>query len=180
VTPRCDRCAALPIRSGPHPPHDLIAEDGVLDDLDLAVNVNAAIEIGKPPVEDNALALRWSGVDFETGTVSIDGTVSIGDDGSQLRATTKTKKSRRIGVSSITLAYLRAHKDRLEELLSTAAGEPVEVEPDPLVFSGGRAAAAMFSTPAHGALTRRAAGSGSSRTEPVSAPASTCTDCATR
>jgi integrase len=138
VTPRCDRCAALPIRSGPHPPHDLIAEDGVLDDLDLAVNVNAAIEIGKPPVEDNALALRWSGVDFETGTVSIDGTVSIGDDGSHLRATTKTKKSRRIGVSSITLAYLRAHKDRLEELLSTAAGEPVEVEPDPLVFSGGR------------------------------------------
>jgi integrase len=84
------------------------------------------------------LALRWSGVDFETGTVSIDGTVSIGDDGSQLRSTTKTRKARRIGVSSITLAYLRAHKDRVEELLSTAAGEPVEVEPDSLVFSGGR------------------------------------------
>jgi integrase len=84
------------------------------------------------------LALRWSGVDFETGTVSIDGTVSTGDDGSQLRSTTKTKKSRRIGVSSITLAYLRDHRDRVEELLSIAAGEPVEVEPGSLVFSGGR------------------------------------------
>jgi hypothetical protein len=43
-----------------------------------------------------------------------------------------------IGVSSITLAYLRDHRDRVEELLSIAAGEPVEVEPGSLVFSGGR------------------------------------------
>jgi integrase len=84
------------------------------------------------------LALRWSGVDFETGTVSIDGTESIGDDGSQLRSTTKTKKSRRIGVSSISLAYLRDHRDRVEGLLSIAASEPVEAEPGSLVFSGGR------------------------------------------
>jgi integrase len=84
------------------------------------------------------LALRWSGVDFQTGTVSIDGTVSIGEDGPQLRSTTKTKKPRKIGVSSITLAHLRHHKDRVEELLSMAAGEPVEVDPDSLVFSGGR------------------------------------------
>lgn len=84
------------------------------------------------------LALRWSGVSFDTGAVTVVGTVSIGDDGSQLRSTTKSKKPRRVGVSSITLEYLRAHKDRVEELLSTAAGEPVEVGPDWLVFSGGQ------------------------------------------
>lgn len=82
------------------------------------------------------LALRWSGVDFEAGTISIDGTVSIGDDGSQLRSTTKTKKSRTVGISSITLAHLRAHRQRVDELLQTAAGEPLEV--DSLVFTGGR------------------------------------------
>jgi integrase len=84
------------------------------------------------------LALRWAGIDFDAGTVSIHGTVSIGDDGPQVRSTTKTKKPRKIGVSSITLAHLRAHKDRVEGLLSSAEGEPVEVDPDSLVFSGGR------------------------------------------
>ena len=37
------------------------------------------------------LALRWGGVDFDAGTVSIDGSVSIGDDGSQLRSRTTTR-----------------------------------------------------------------------------------------
>jgi integrase len=46
------------------------------------------------------LALRWGGVDFDAGTVSIDGTVSIGDDGSQLRSRTKTRKSRKVALSS--------------------------------------------------------------------------------
>jgi integrase len=105
-------------------------------DPDFLTYLWAAAETGGRRGE--TLALRWSGVDFEKGTVSIDGTVSIGDDGSQLRSTTKTKKSRRIGVSSITLAYLRDHKDRVEELLSIAASEPLEVEPGSLVFSGGR------------------------------------------
>jgi integrase len=84
------------------------------------------------------LALRWRGVDLEAGTISVDGTVSIGDDGSQLRSTTKTKKSRKIALSSITLAHLSAHKARVEELLEEAAGEPLPVDPNALVFSGGR------------------------------------------
>jgi integrase len=84
------------------------------------------------------LALRWGGVDFDAGTVSIDGSVSIGDDGSQLRSRTKTKKSRKMALSSITLDHLRAHKDGVEKLLEEAAGEPLAVDPDALVFSGGR------------------------------------------
>jgi len=54
------------------------------------------------------LALRWGGVDLAAGTISVDSTVSIGDDGSHLRSTTKTKKSRKIALSSITLAHVRA------------------------------------------------------------------------
>ena len=50
------------------------------------------------------LALRWGGVDFDAGTISIDGTVSIGDDGAQLRPWTKTRKSRKVALSSITQA----------------------------------------------------------------------------
>lgn len=105
------------------------------------------------------LALRWSGVSFDTGAVTVAGTVSIGDDGSQLRSTTKSKKPRRVGVSSITLEYLRAHKDRVEELLSTAAGEPVEVEPDWSSSAAARAAAATRFTPGPGARSPPAAGS---------------------
>jgi integrase len=83
------------------------------------------------------LALRWGGVDFDAGTISIEGTVSIGDDGAQLRSRTKTNKSRKVALSSITLNHLRAHKARVENLLEEAAGEPLGVDPSALVFSGG-------------------------------------------
>jgi integrase len=84
------------------------------------------------------LALRWGGVDLAAGTISVDSTVSIGDDGSHLRSTTKTKKSRKIALSSITLAHVRAHKARIEGLLEEAAGEPLQVDPKAVAFSGGR------------------------------------------
>jgi integrase len=83
------------------------------------------------------LALRWQGVDFERGTVTIDGTVSIGDDGAQVRSSTKTKKPRTIAVSSITLDHLRDYKRRIEELREAAAGEPYPVDLREFVFSGG-------------------------------------------
>jgi integrase len=83
------------------------------------------------------LALRWGGVDFDAGTVSIEGTVSIGDDGAQVRSRTKTNKSGKVALSSITLDHLLAHKARVENLLEEAAGEPLEVDPNALVFSGG-------------------------------------------
>jgi integrase len=84
------------------------------------------------------LALLWGGVDFDAGTISIDGTVSIGDDGSRLRSRTKTRKSRKVALSSITLDHLRAHRARVEKLLEEAAGEPLAVDPNALVFCGGR------------------------------------------
>ena len=84
------------------------------------------------------LALRWGGVDFAAGTISIDGTVSIGDDGSRLRSRTKTGKSRKVALSSITLDHLRAHRARVQKLLEDAAGEPLAVDANALVFCGGR------------------------------------------
>ena len=76
------------------------------------------------------LALRWGGVDFDAGTVSIEGTGSIGDDGAQVRSRTKTNKSGKVALSSITLDHLLAHKARVENLLEEAAGEPLEVDPE--------------------------------------------------
>jgi integrase len=125
------------------------------------------------------LALRWRGVDFEAGAISIDGTVSIGDDGSQLRSRTKTRKSRRVALS-ITLDQLREHKARVEKLLEEAAGEPVAVAPDALVFSGGGAAGATPSTPTRGDRTPRPGGFASSVIGPAFGMTSTCTGCATR
>lgn len=83
------------------------------------------------------LALRWSGVDFEHSTVTIDSVVSIGPDGVQARRRTKSKKPRTIAVSSITLEYLREHKRTVEALMLAATGEPSVVSPDGFVFSGG-------------------------------------------
>lgn len=81
------------------------------------------------------LALRWSGVDFDNSTVTIDSVVSIGSDGVQARRRTKSKKPRTIAVSSITLGYLREHKRSVEAKLA-AAGKPSAPE-DGFVFSGG-------------------------------------------
>jgi integrase len=83
------------------------------------------------------LALRWRGVDFATGVLTIDGTISRGADGVKLRDTTKTKKPRRVGVSAITLAYLAEHRARVEDAMCKVVGHPVSVSPDDLVFSGG-------------------------------------------
>lgn len=83
------------------------------------------------------LALRWGGVDFDKGELSIDSTVTRGDDGVQVRPRTKNKKPRRVAVSDLTLDLLREHRRRVEGLLSTMAGEPRTVAPTDLVFSGG-------------------------------------------
>jgi integrase len=53
------------------------------------------------------LALRWSDVDFGHETVTIERVITIGDDGVQERATTKTKKGRTVPVSPVTLDQLR-------------------------------------------------------------------------
>ena len=83
------------------------------------------------------LALRWGGVDFAHGRITIDATVTAGDDGVQLRPRTKTRKPRTIAVSSMTLEHLAAHRGRVEELLSAVNGKPTSVARADLVFSGG-------------------------------------------
>ena len=105
------------------------------NDPDFLTHLWVAAETGGRRGE--TLALRWGGVDFDAGTISIEGTVSIGDDGAQLRSRTKTNKSRKVALSSITLDHLRAHQARVEKLLEEAAGEPPAIDPDALVFSGG-------------------------------------------
>jgi integrase len=83
------------------------------------------------------LALRWSDVDFEAGTVTIQRVISIGGDGVQLRPATKTKQNRTVAVSPVTLGHLRAHLRRAEALLSEVAGQSSALSPDCLIFSGG-------------------------------------------
>jgi integrase len=83
------------------------------------------------------LALRWGGVDFAHGRITIDATVTAGDDGVQLRPRTKTRKPRTIAVSSMTLEHLAAHRGRVEELLSAVNGKRTSVGCADLVFSGG-------------------------------------------
>jgi integrase len=83
------------------------------------------------------LALRWAGVDFDTGTLTIDSTVSRGEDGVQVRPRTKTRKPRRIAVSAVTLGYLAEHRRQHEEMLR-AVGHLPQGHGDALVFSGGR------------------------------------------
>jgi integrase len=133
------------------PPPETHATERVAPTLEEAAKILLEAEVSDPEFltylwvaaetggrRGETLALRWGGVDFEAGTISIDGTVSIGDDGSQLRSRTKTRKSRRVALSSITLDQLREHKARVEKLLEEAADEPLAVDPDALVFSGGR------------------------------------------
>jgi integrase len=86
------------------------------------------------------LALRWGGVDFATGVVTIDSTVTRGDDGVQVRSRTKTNKPRRVAVSRFTLDRLSAHRRYVETRMSLVAGRPVAVDESDLVFSGGTGA----------------------------------------
>jgi integrase len=83
------------------------------------------------------LALRWGGVDFDNGVLTIDSTVTRGDDGVQVRPRTKTKKPRRVAVSELTLERLRGHRRQVEAQLSLVTGAPARVRDSDLVFSGG-------------------------------------------
>jgi integrase len=133
------------------PPPEAHASDRVAPTLEETARILLEAEVSDPDFltyiwvaaetggrRGETLALRWGGVDFDAGSISIDGTVSIGDDGSQLRSRTKTKKSRKVALSSITLDHLRGHRARVEKLLEEAAGEPLPIDPAALVFSGGR------------------------------------------
>jgi integrase len=83
------------------------------------------------------LGLRWRDIDLEQRTMTIFQTVSTGEDGVQVRPTTKTGIGRTIAVSAMTETHLREHRARVEERLALASGGPVAVDPDALVFSGG-------------------------------------------
>lgn len=83
------------------------------------------------------LALRWGCVDFDAGVLTIDATITRGDDGLKLRPHTKNKKPRRVAVSSHTLDLLAELKRRTEEQLSFAAGAIVRLGPEDFVFGGG-------------------------------------------
>lgn len=83
------------------------------------------------------LALRWRDVDFEGAAITIRGTISVGEDGLQYRPTTKTKRTRTVAISDVTLELLRQHYARMEGRLSAAAGQSAELKPDDFVFSGG-------------------------------------------
>lgn len=83
------------------------------------------------------LALRWGAVDFGTAQLTIDSTATRGEDGVRIRPRTKTNKPRRVAVSMLTLQHLAAHRKRVEALMSPAAGHPLTVSPNDLVFSGG-------------------------------------------
>jgi len=133
------------------PPPEAHASDRVAPTLEETARILLEAEVSDPDFltyiwvaaetggrRGETLALRWGGVDFDAGSISIDGTVSIGDDGSRLRSRTKTKKSRKVALSSITLDHLRGHRARVEKLLEEAAGEPLPIDPAALVFSGGR------------------------------------------
>jgi integrase len=83
------------------------------------------------------LGLRWKCIDFEGAELSIEATVSRGEDGVQVRQRTKSKKPRRVAVSPITLALLAEHR-RLYEVQLRALGRFPRIDPEGLVFSGGQ------------------------------------------
>src|SRR5271154_5086886 len=66
------------------------------------------------------LALRWSDIDLDSGTLSIErGIVRVGD--SLIEQGTKTHQSRRISLDAGTVAALRAHEDRMAERAQVAS-----------------------------------------------------------
>ena len=122
VAPTLDEAAAILLAAEQH-------------DRDFLTYLWVAAEEGGRRGE--TLALRWAGVDFENRILTIDGTVSRGEDGVQVRGQTKTKKPRRVAVSAITLRHLVEHRQRVEQCLSAATGHVETVRPTDLVFSGG-------------------------------------------
>ena len=131
------------------PPPEVDATDRVAPTIEETARLLLAAECNDPEFltylwvaaeeggrRGETLALRWSGVDFDAATITIDSTVSRGDDGVQIRRRTKTGKSRTIGVSTFTLDQLRAHRNRYTELLRASGRLPVVPE-NALVFSGG-------------------------------------------
>ena len=132
------------------PPPELDAEERVAPTLEETAALMLAAERHDPDFltylwvaaeeggrRGETLALRWGCVDFETGVLTIDATITRGDDGVKLRHRTKTKKPRRVAVSSHTFDLLAQLKGRAEEQLSFAAGAIVRLEPGDFVFSGG-------------------------------------------
>jgi integrase len=111
----------------------LLAAEQVDPDL-LAYLWVAAEEGGR---RGETLGLRWRDVDLVNGTITIERTISIGDDGVQERARTKSGGSRTLAVSRGTVCQLAALRERTEGLLSEAAGTRVSLGGDALVFSGG-------------------------------------------
>lgn len=110
----------------------LTAED---EDPDFLTFLWVAAEEGGRRGE--VLALRWRDINFARGTITISQTISTGDDGVQVRPTTKTGVGRTIAVSALTQAHLQEHRARVEERLTLASGVPSTVYPEDLVFSGG-------------------------------------------
>jgi integrase len=83
------------------------------------------------------LALRWKDIDVDKATLTISRSLTTGPDGIAIRPTTKTGRGRTIAVSALTLDHLGAHRARIEEHLTAAAGTPTSVRSEDLVFSGG-------------------------------------------
>ena len=132
------------------PPPELDAEERVAPTLEETAVLMLAAERHDPDFRTflwvaaeeggrrgETLALRWACVDFETGVLTIDATITRCDDGVKLRPHTKNKKPRRVAVSSHTLQLLADLKQRTEEQLSFAAGSTTRLGPDDYVFSGG-------------------------------------------
>jgi integrase len=132
------------------PPPELDAVERMAPTVEETAKILLAAEREDPPFltylwvaaeeggrRGETLALRWGGIDFTHGTITIDSTVTNGEDGVQVRSRTKTKKPRTIAVSSMTLTHLAEHRTRVEAVLTQLSGAPVTVGPRDLVFSGG-------------------------------------------
>jgi integrase len=77
------------------------------------------------------LALRWSDIDIDRGTLSIErGVVMV--DGELIEQGTKTHQSRRLSLDSGTVSALSAHHVRMTERGSSAG---VRIDPSTFVFS---------------------------------------------
>ena len=146
-------------------------------DPDFAVFLWVAAEEGGRRGE--TLALRWSDVDFAAGRLTIERTITAGEDGIQIRPTTKTGVGRTMAISAVALAQLEAHRVRVEERLTQAAGVPMRVDPMVWCSVGARAAGARWWTGCRGGRMRPPAGSGWSSSGPTFPPASISTVCGT-
>jgi integrase len=132
------------------PPPELDAVERIAPTVEETARILLAAEREDPPFlaylwvaaeeggrRGETLALRWGGIDFTHGTITIDSTVTNGEDGVQVRSRTKTKKPRTIAVSSMTLTHLAEHRTRVEAVLTQLVGTSTKVGPRDLVFSGG-------------------------------------------